>query len=303
MSPDRTRNGMPPESPVQPVELRSDSRFRFACHPGVACFNACCRSIDITLTPYDVLRLKRRLELGSREFAARYTVPFDMDAHGMPGLKLTTQPGTTQCVFLGEQGCTVYEDRPVACRYYALGAMGVRKKDSDAVEDVYFLVKEAHCLGHEEPRTQTVAEYRTEQGIEPYDAHNRAWCEIVLKKRSSGPAVGAPSARSLQLFGLCSYDIDGFREFVGSEGFREIFDLGEAEAARLADDDEALLAFAMRFLRQVLFGERTIPMRPDAGRRRAEKRKDAWRRRREEEIARHHASSRDHGYPTTGGDP
>ena len=34
--------------------------------------------------------------------------------------------------------------------------------------------REPHCLGHEEPEEQTVAEYREEQGIEPYDEMNRA---------------------------------------------------------------------------------------------------------------------------------
>ena len=51
----------------------------------------------------------------------RYTIPFEMDAHGMPGLKLCAKPGTTECVFL--------TDRPVSCRYYALGSIGVRRND------------------------------------------------------------------------------------------------------------------------------------------------------------------------------
>ena len=32
-----------------------------------------------------------------------------------------------ECTFLGDEGCTVYEDRPAACRYYAQGNMAVRK--------------------------------------------------------------------------------------------------------------------------------------------------------------------------------
>ena len=43
----------PAGSPIRPVELRDDSTFQFRCHPGIACFNACCKDIDITLTPYD----------------------------------------------------------------------------------------------------------------------------------------------------------------------------------------------------------------------------------------------------------
>lgn len=46
------------------------------------------------------------------------------------------------------EGCGVYEDRPAACRYYALGLTSMRKKDSPADEDMYFVVKEPHCQGH-----------------------------------------------------------------------------------------------------------------------------------------------------------
>ena len=277
-----TRSPRPPASPVEPVELGPDSRFRFRCHPGIACFNACCRDIDITLTPYDIVRLKRRLGLESKEFVARYTIPFEMDAHGMPGLKLCAKPGTTECAFLTKQGCSVYTDRPVSCRYYALGNVGVRRKDEAGVDDVWFVVREPHCLGHEEPREQTVAEYREEQGVERYDEMNRAWRDIVLKKRSSGPTVGAPSPRSLQLFDMCSYDTDSFREFVRSAGFREVFDMADPAVADILGDDERLLAFSMRFLKQVLFGETTIPVRRDARKRRMEKRREIRAARREE---------------------
>ena len=280
----------PAASPVQPVELGPDSAFRFRCHKDIACFNACCRDIDLQLTPYDILRLKNRLGLSSGEFVARYTVPFEMDAHGMPGLKMATKPGTTECAHLTAEGCAVYEDRPAACRYYALGSMGVRKKDSPAVEEVYFVVREEHCLGHEEPHTQTVAEYRTEQGLDRYDAMNRAWRDLVLKKRSAGPTVGAPSPRSLQLFDMCSYDLDGFREFLQSPGFRRLVELPPEEARALLDDEERLLEFAMRFLAQVLFGERSIPLREGARERRIEERREQWRARRDEQVRRHRES-------------
>lgn len=260
--------------PVQPVELTAESEFQFDCHPQVACFNACCRNIDLVLTPYDILRLKRRLDMSSSEFVARYTVPFPMDHHNMPGLKMSTKTGSTECVFLTDTGCGVYDDRPAACRYYALGNMGVRKKDSGAVEDIYFVVKEPHCLGHQEPRRQTVRQYRQDQGVDEYDEHNREWREIILKKRSSGATVGAPSERSLQLFDMCSYDVDSFRQFIQTPGFKEVFDLDAASKVEPTADEDALLKFAMRFLKQVLFGEMTIPLKPGAREQRMARRRE-----------------------------
>ncbi len=275
---------MPPQSPVDPVELTLDSKFQFSCHEGVACFNACCKSIDITLLPYDILRLKRRLGLSSKEFVAQYTLPYEMDFHGMPGLKMAKKPRTSECVFLAEEGCTVYEDRPSACRYYALGSMGVRPKDTNMVEDIFFVVKEAHCLGHNEPHTQTVGEYRKTQGIEKYDDMNREWRDLVIKKRSTGPTVGAPSERSMQLFDMCSYDMDSFREFIQTDGFKGVFDIDANQYAELRDDENRLYAFSIRFLKQVLFGEMSIPIKPDAARKRVQERKDLWEKRRAEEV-------------------
>jgi Fe-S-cluster containining protein len=291
---------IPFESPVKPAQLGLDDEFRFSCHPGISCFNECCRNIDIQLLPYDIIRLKNRMKTTSYDFVARHTVPFQMDHHGMPGLKLMTKPGTRECVFLGEEGCTVYEDRPTACRYYALGSMAVRKKDSPIVEDMYFVVKEPHCKGHEEPKTLTVREYRAEQGIEKYDEMNHEWRDIILKKRSSGPTVGAPSGRSLQLFDMCSYDMDKFREFIQTPGFTEIFDADKIGLNKLLEDEEALLAFAMRFLKQVLFGEMTIPQREGAREERLEKRRARIQERREQEASTEHVSSAAYDMPTDG---
>ncbi len=258
-----------PESPVQPVSLGLEDRFRFRCRKGIACFNKCCENTDILLTPYDLLRLKNRLDLSSREFIDRYTRDCELDSHGMPGLKLGHKERSNACVFLTPEGCGVYADRPAACRYYALGHMALRKKDSPTDEEAYFVVKEAHCLGHEEPHEQSIREYRIEQGVDRYDEANREWRRIVLKKRSSGPAVGRPSQRSFELFFLASYDLDGFRAFVASENFRQAFGLPAEEYARLLSDEEALLQFAFRYLKQALYGENTIPVHPQVAAERA----------------------------------
>ncbi len=250
-----------PSSPVEPVQLHANDTFRFRCHKAIACFNKCCENIDILLTPWDIARMARHFGIGTREAIDRYTVDFAMDAAGMPGLKLARQVGSTACVHLTPAGCGIYADRPAACRYYALGTVALRKTDSSQVEDTYFVVREPHCLGHDEPHEQTIAQYRAEQRVDVYDEANREWREIVLKKRSSGPTVGTPPARSFELFFLASYDLDGFRRFVASESFAATFEVEPETLAEVADDDRAALAFAMRFLRQALFAETTIPVR------------------------------------------
>lgn len=253
-----------PESPVLPQTFGEEKVIRFRCHRGVACWNACCSNIDISLTPYDILRLKRRLGLTSTEFLERCTVPYEMERDGIAGVKLKPVTGGTACRFMNPEGCSVYTDRPTACRYYPVALLSLRRQDDATDRDSYALVREPHCLGHEEPHAISIGDYRREQALPEYDELARGWRQLILKKKSSGPTIGKPSKRSLQLFFMACYDIDRFRAFVASAAFNEIYDLSASEHETLRNDDVALLQFAFRFLRQVLFGEASIAVRKGA---------------------------------------
>ena len=249
-----------PQSPVMPTMLEGGARLQFQCRKGIGCWNACCSNIDISLTPYDILRLKQRFELSSSEFLAQYTVPYEMEKDSIAGVKLRPVEGGTACRFMTDAGCSVYADRPTACRYYPVALLAMRRQDESVDRQYYAIVREDHCLGHNEPRTQAIDAYRQEQGLQQYDDLAHGWRELILKKKSSGPTIGKPSKRSLELFFMTCYDIDRFRSFVVSESFSSIYDLPPDELRETLLDDVKLMQFGFRFLRQVLFGENTIAM-------------------------------------------
>ncbi len=253
-----------PSSPVVPELFDGSKEISFRCYKGIKCFNACCSNIDISLTPYDIIRLKNRLGLKSDEFLLQYTFPYEMEKEGMAGVKFKPVENGTACQFMTEEGCSVYEDRPTACRYYPVGLVSQRRQDEYVDRTAYAVVKEEHCMGHFEDNKMTIDEYRQDQGLEEYDKHGHGWRQLVLKKKSTGPAVGKPSKRSLQLFFMGCYDIDRFRLFINAEGFKSSFDVSEEEYKRFDEDDVALLEFSYRFLKQVLFAEETIPMKEGA---------------------------------------
>jgi Fe-S-cluster containining protein len=252
-----------PESPVVPAALPGDARLQFRCRKGIACWNACCSNIDIALTPVDIVRLKQRLELASHQFLADYTVPYEMEKDGIAGVKLKPVEGGTACRFMTPEGCSVYEDRPTACRYYPVALLSMRKQDESIDRQSYAIVRESHCFGHAEPDVQTIDEYRAAQGVVAYDDAARGWRQLILKKKSSGPTIGKPSKRSLELFFMVCYDVDRFRSFVASDAFNDTFVLPPEELREALMDDLALLQFGYRFLRQVLFGEMSIELRAE----------------------------------------
>jgi Fe-S-cluster containining protein len=216
------------------------------------------------LTPYDILRLKTRLGITSTEFLRQYTEPFEFGRGSVGGVKYKPKEGTSECQFVTEEGCSVYEDRPTACRYYPVGLLSTRRQDENFDRASYALVQEDHCHGHFEDRKLTIDEYRVEQGLEDYDEHGRAWRQLILKVKSAGPAIGNMSKTSLKFFFMACYDLDRLREFVKSAGFATTYDLDQATMDELLTDDMALLRFGDRMIRQIMYGEETIALRGDA---------------------------------------
>ncbi|MBN4080661.1 YkgJ family cysteine cluster protein [Beggiatoa alba] len=268
-------DNIPFNSPVEPRRLTGSDKFNFSCYKGISCFNACCKQADITLTPFDILRLKDRLGLSSTEFLKKHTVPFELDGQGLPGVKLKTEDNNPVCLLLdGDNGCSVYEDRPSACRYYPMGLLNMRAFKSEEEEQYYFMVKEDHCTGHSEDRQITVDEYRKEQGVEEYDEFNWQYYRLILKKKSSGPTIGKPSPASFHFFFTACYDVDRFREFIKTPNFLNVYAIPEDEYQTLLEDDYKLASFGLMLLHQVLFGENTIPLVENAYENRIEERKD-----------------------------
>jgi len=270
---------------IVPQALASDAEIRFRCYKGISCFNACCKRADITLTPYDIIRLKQRFGVTSGEFLKHNTVPYEMDADRLPGVKMRTDDDGA-CLLMAEEGCLAYEDRPTSCRYYPLGHLAMRHKDSAQDQAQYVVIAEDHCNGHEEDRRIGIKDYLVEQEATLYREMNREWLQLLLKKKSAGPTVGRPSEESLQLYFMSCFDVDRFRRFVLSDGFRRTYELDDGTYETLGADDLALMKFGFRFLRQVLFGEKTITERQGAWERRVHQRQEVWKARRQAEMAR-----------------
>jgi len=283
---------LPHNSPIEPTRLELEDTIKFRCHKDISCWNQCCSRADVSLAPYDIIRMKKNLGIDSSEFLKNYTVPFEIDAHGIPGIKLrTTDDGA--CLFMNDEGCSVYEDRPTACRYYPSGLLSMRALGKSEDERHFLMVKEPHCKGHDEDREITIADYRKEQVVEEFDELNRDWYRIILKKKSTGPTIGAPSDMSLQLFFMASYDVDRFRRFVLSESFKKMYVVSDEEFASFENDDVALMKFGFTLMKQVLFGEMVIKEHEGAYDKRAEERSEILAYRKQAEIDEHNRKQED----------
>ena len=212
---------------IQPEKLGPGSRFRFNCHPKVSCFTKCCRGIKITLTPYDVIRLKNRLGLPSQEFLAIYTVPHLLEKTDLPMITLKLMEDEEEsCPFVRDDGCLIYSDRPTTCRYYPLGVATLVHKEGADDAGFYFFVNEPHCRGFEEDKEWTVKEWRKDQGVDIHDEFNELWTDLVVRKRSFPPNIKLTD-QAKKMFFLVSYNIDKFKAFVFESSVLDRYEVDE----------------------------------------------------------------------------
>jgi Fe-S-cluster containining protein len=251
---------------VEPRKLTLESRFKFRCHPGVPCFTECCGKTTIILTPYDILRLKNRLNLKAKDFLARYTRMEPHDKSGLPLVIMDMPRFGNRCPFVRPvTGCTVYSDRPATCRYYPIGQGTLITEEG--VDEFFFFIREEHCRGYEEEAEWTVASWRADQGVDKYDEMNLPWKTMMLRRGTDGGPVA--DERGNRLFAMVMYDLDQFRDFVFKSRFLSIFNVDEDVQERIWDDDEELLKFGYQYLKMVLKIEDALelksPLAPGPG--------------------------------------
>jgi Fe-S-cluster containining protein len=164
-----------------------------------------------------------------------------------------------RCPFLGAGGCTVYEDRPGACRIYPLGRAATKRGGKPDAMEKFFIVKEEHCLGFGEDREWTVEEWIKNEGLDEYNVMNDQWLEVTTSSKGLGHEKDVP--RKTQMFYMASYNLDRLREFIFKSRFFDRFEVPPGLKEKLASDDAALLKFAFDWLKFSLFGENTIQIK------------------------------------------
>ncbi len=224
--------------------------FCFDCSPDAPCFNRCCRQLTLPLTPYDVLRLRRRLDMHSDRFLDHFCSIRNFPDSGLPigMLRMLKDPDET-CPFVTPAGCQVYDDRPGACRSYPLGrgtSIG-----REGVIETFYLVEEKHCQGFVDGRDWTPREWFEHEGLDVYNAFNDRYMRLGAMITASGAPVNEKMANMAV---LCLYQLDRFREFI--EKMR-VFERVRVDAERrqtVMESDESCLGFGLDWMELILFG-------------------------------------------------
>ena len=240
------------EPAISPIA--AEAPLRFACHPQVPCFNECCRELDLALSPYDVLRLKKALGMRSGDFLKDYVLVSREEGQTFPLCHLTmVDDGRASCVFVSSKGCTVYADRPGSCRAYPLGRGASLQADGSAHEQLV-LVREAHCQGFAEECTRSARAFLESQELAEYNRFNDALLRLLQHPRVQDRSF-QPTDQQLNRYMLALYDLDRFRQLINSGTIILPFPLNKKQQEALAENDEELLLLAIDWLYRDFFSE------------------------------------------------
>lgn len=144
----------------------------------------CCRT--------DILRFQRRLGLTPPPSSGRLQGLVPDGLGRVPGGKLKTDNRGACLRRVGACGWGIDADRPAVCRYapnraFGLTCEGARPSRRSARSD-----RRDAPPGPRAELEHRIAEYRTERGGEEYDARNRGFRRLILKKNPASRSVRRP---------------------------------------------------------------------------------------------------------------
>lgn len=235
-------------------ELEEGKTYKFKCHPGVSCFNECCRDLELVLTPYDILRMRTALGKDSIEFLRVHTFGHKDEATNFPVFNFRMgNDARKSCSFVTDEGCSIYPDRPGACRMYPLGR-ATRPDGKGGTKEQFFIVKEDHCQGFLEEAEWTGDSWKQDQGFHEYTASNDRYMNILARVREGGHPV---SDKMSHMATLAMYKVDEFQRFIVKMRLFERVDVDEKRQKAILEDEFVALSFAMDWFELMLFRDTT----------------------------------------------
>lgn len=238
-------------------------RFRFRCHPGLDCFNRCCRNLNLFLYPYDVVRLKNRLEISSDVFLDRHVDVVLRDGSHFPEvlLKMADNADRT-CPFLTDAGCSVYPDRPDTCRGFPVERGLVWDAATRANRPIHFFRPPDFCLGRHEAVEWDLAGWEKDQEAGAYREMTVRWAEIRQLLEGDPWGGEGPVGQRAKMTFMAAYNVDRFRDFVFGSSLLRRFSVKKKIQQRIRRSDTELLKFGFAWIRLFVFDIETPHIRP-----------------------------------------
>jgi len=230
--------------------------FSFRCHPGIGCFNRCCRNLNLFLYPYDVLRLKKNRGISSDAFIEQHVDVVMREGSYFPDVLLRMSDNEEKtCPFLLDSGCAVYPDRPDACRSFPLEFGVIYGEGYQKPQRVCFLRPPAFCLGPNETTPWTIDAWVTDQQADPYHRMTARWAELKQRFQVNPWGTAGMENPKAKMAFMAAYNVDKFREFVFGSSFLKRYKVEATLLKHVRRSDSALLLLGFSWITLFIWGQ------------------------------------------------
>jgi len=237
------------------VRIGEDDTFCFRCYKGVACFNRCCRNLNLFLYPYDVLRLKQALQISSDAFLDKEADIVMRPHNYFPEVLLRMAKNEAKaCPFVTQDGCAVYRHRPDTCRSFPIEQGVLYDAHHKKNLPVYFYRPPEFCCGQHEAQEWTASEWIEDQGGQQYQQMTIRWAELKRLFQNDPWGLEGPEGPKAKMAFMATYNIDRFRDFVFQSSFLKRYRVKSTLRKKLKTDDAALLKFGFEWVNVFVWG-------------------------------------------------
>ena len=238
--------------------LKKSDRFKFRCYPGIACYNRCCRNLNLFLYPYDVIRLKNQLHMSSDQFLDKYVDIVLRPSNFFPEVLLKMSDNTEKtCPFLDTSGCTVYPDRPDTCRTFPVEQGVFYDAEHNQTESVYFFRPPDFCLGQHEKEEWTTQTWSKDQDALIYNKMTARWSELKRLFQQDPWGSQGPEGSMAKMAFMATYNIDQFRDFLFKSTFLKRYKVKSKVLKQIRSDDVELMKFGFEWVKFYVWGIRS----------------------------------------------
>jgi len=230
--------------------IKEGDTFLFRCHADIACFNLCCRNLNLFLYPYDVVRLKNNLGLSSDEFLDRFVDVVLREGNYFPDVLLRMADNAEHtCPFLSDAGCRVYPDRPDTCRTFPVEQGVLHGPGKQGGLRVCFFRPPDFCEGQHEDQAWTLASWAADQDAELFNKLTLEWSQVKAFFHSNPWGAEGPEGPGEKMAFMATYNVDQFREFVFKSSFLKRYKVKSALLKELRTDDLAMVRFGFDWVK------------------------------------------------------
>lgn len=168
-------------------KLKMEDTFTFDCR---ACGNCCRDREDILLSPYDLFRGAKCLDINTQEFFDKYCETYLGPSSGIPLVRLLPKPiiktlyripppHSTACPLLAHDGkCKIHKAKPTVCALFPLGRY-IKIDQKTGEKELCYYQQNGSCRGQSNTKKHTVSGWLADFDLEDSEQAFLMWSDFT----------------------------------------------------------------------------------------------------------------------------